>query len=373
MIENAREFYRYAPMLITQSAAYPSTARNAISDLILSTTREVVVSSAYISLAGSELLMQLLRGNCASPPSEIPKQIFAALDYGITSPEALEYWLAQAKASVYVAGAAQVRAGTLLPRRTAFHPKVYAFKFTETRANVAVGSANLTARGLTVNAEALWIQRDVSYDEVSTSLHGLHDGLEPLTAALLKSYADLRKKLPPPPALEQEIESVEPPTPPGPLRWFWSDVSAAIVDPAEHDSMWIEARSLSGGSRSQLELPRGAHRFFGFAFSDYDAHANKVTIGTPGLRRGRRFWNDKILSWHGNNDMERINLPTASQGGIPYENTAVLFRRLANQNEYELVVTPWDSDMARSWRDASTLRGLIFSVGKSSDRQVGLI
>jgi HKD family nuclease len=360
-------------MLITQSPAHPSEVRNAISDLIPSAAQEIVVSSAYISLDGSELLMQMLRTNCAAPIDQVPKRIFAALDYGITTPEALEYWMKQPNTSVQVAGAAQVQAGSLLPKRAAFHPKVYAFRSSKTRANLAVGSANLTARGFTINSEAIWVEQAVPYTQILASLDRMQGGLEPLTPALLNNYVLLRKKLPPPPELRKEVESVEPPALPGALSWFWNDVESGAVEPAQYGSMWIEARTLSGGSHSQLELPRGAHRFFGFVFDEYDAHVNKVTIGTPGLRRGLRFWEDKILSWHGNNEMERINLPTASQGGVAYENTAVLFRRLASHNEYELVVAPWDSDIARAWRDASARRGLTFRVGKNSNRQVGLI
>jgi HKD family nuclease len=360
-------------MLITQSSDHPSEVRNAISDLIPSSAQEIVVSSAYVSLDGSEILMQLIRAGCVARIDRISKRIFAALDYGITEPDALEYWLFQPNTTVAVAGVAQLQAGTLIPSRTAFHPKLYAFKQSSARVNVAVGSANLTVRGFTVNSEALWVQHDVPYAKIKTSLHRMHHGLEPLTLAIVKSYAALRKRLPPPAELKKEVERVDPPVIPGALNWFWGDVDAGVVDPARYDSMWIEARTLSGGSHSQLELPRGAHRFFGFVFNEFDSHANKVTIGTPGLRRGVRFWEDKILSWHGNNDMERFNLPTSSQGGVAYENTAVLFRRLAAQNEYELVVAPWDSDMARAWRDASTRLGLTFRIGKNSARQVGLI
>lgn len=360
-------------MLITQSSAHPSGVRNAISDLIPSTVQEIVVSSAYMSLDGSEILMHMLRASCSASIDQVPKQIFAALDYGITAPEALEYWLNQPNTLVRVAGTAQVQAGTLLPKHAAFHPKIYVFKSSKNRANLAVGSANLTGRGFTVNAEALWIERNVPYAGIVAQLTRAHTGLAPLTPALLKVYASLRKKLPPPPELRKEIDRVEAPGVLGALSWFWSDVESGAVDPAQHEGMWIEARTLSGGSHSQLELPRGAHRFFGFLFDEYDAHANKVTIGTPGLRRGVKFWGDKILSWHGNNEMERINLPTASQGGVSYENTAVLFRRVPNQEEYELVVTPWDSDMARGWRDASARRALVFRVGRNSSRQVGLL
>lgn len=79
------------------------------------------------------------------------------------------------------------------------------------------------------------------------------------------------------------------------------------------------------------------------------------------------------LTWHGNNRMERMNLPTATQGGFDYADTAVMFRRLVD-GSFELIVTPWDSDLARSWRQASALRQTLFRLGTvTTNRIVGLI
>ena len=100
--------------------------------------------------------------------------------------------------------------------------------------------------------------------------------------------------------------------------------------------------------------------------------AGQVTIGKPVLRSGPRVWDDRILKWHGHNRMERLNLPTQLQGGFEYLHSAVLFRRLRD-GSFELVVAPWDSDMARAWRKASAEKGLLFRLGKTSNRLVGLI
>ena len=43
------------------------------------------------------------------------------------------------------------------------------------------------------------------------------------------------------------------------------------------------------------------------------------------------------IPWHGNNRMERINLPTPAQGGFDYCDTAVLFRRQAEGFEIEVL------------------------------------
>lgn len=44
----------------------------------------------------------------------------------------------------------------------------------------------------------------------------------------------------------------------------------ADVNPSAHSQIWIQDAGMSGGSRTQLELPRGAHRFFGANFHGYD-------------------------------------------------------------------------------------------------------
>lgn len=90
-------------------------------------------------------------------------------------------------------------------------------------------------------------------------------------------------------------------------------------------------------------------------------------------RRGRSIWDDRRLTWHGNNKMERMNLPTAAQGGFEYADTAVMFRRLT-EGSFELIVTPWESDLARSWRLASAQRQTLFRLGTvATNRIVGLI
>jgi len=135
--------------------------------------------------------------------------------------------------------------------------------------------------------------------------------------------------------------------------------------------MWIEARRLEGGSGNQLELPRGAHRFFDFEFDQYDSPSN-VTIGQPVLVAGRKRWLDRKLSWHGDNMMERINLPTEAQGGYAYHNTFVLFRRRPG-GAFELVVSPAGSDLAKAWLASAAGFGKVYRIGQVTQRLAGFI
>ncbi|MEF2559320.1 hypothetical protein VQ044_24710, partial [Aurantimonas sp. C2-5-R2] len=172
--------------------------------------------------------------------------------------------------------------------------------------------------------------------------------------------------------IDRDIPAPPAPINVGALPLFRLIIETGAVNPANYNAMWIHGEALQGGSRNQLELPRGGHRFFGFLFTQYD-YPHNLTIGEPILRSGARAWNDRRLTWHGNNRMERMNLPTAAQGGFEYADTAVMFRRLGD-GSFELIVTPWDSDLARSWRQASAQRQTLFRLGTvATSRIVGLL
>jgi hypothetical protein len=156
------------------------------------------------------------------------------------------------------------------------------------------------------------------------------------------------------------------------LPLFRVAIETEVINPADYPAMWVHGEALQGGSSNQLELPRGGHRFFGLVFDQYD-YPHNLIIGEPVLRCGARVWSDRRLTWHGNNKMERMNLPTAAQGGFNYADSAVMFRRLTN-GSFELIVTPWESDLARSWRQASAQRQTLFRLGTvATNRVVGLL
>ena len=114
---------------------------------------------------------------------------------------------------------------------------------------------------------------------------------------------------------------------------------------------------------------RRASVFFGYEFDDYDDEHH--TLGHPELVvRGESF-TDRPLTWHGNNRMERINLPTHHQSGLRYPGTAILFRRI--EGGFNLEVRPWDSDDALAWRAESEASGHIYRLGNVSTRVCGLL
>jgi hypothetical protein len=153
------------------------------------------------------------------------------------------------------------------------------------------------------------------------------------------------------------------------LTVFYDAISSGRLDPAAYDHFWVEAGSMSsGGSHNQLELPRGANEFFGFNFHNY---GNKhEIIGRPVLTISGKSWRDRKLTWHGNNMMERINLPTRAQGGFDYRGAVVLFTRA--QQEFELLVVSDIDPLATAWRDESSGIGRVYQLGGNSNRLCGL-
>ena len=359
-------------MLIVQNHTQPARIRNAIVDLIAAGVAELKVAAAYTTASGSKILLDSVAQSVGHASfTAMPKTLVTSLDYGITEPQALADWFSLDHATVRIAGAGGIAAGTTVPSR-AFHPKVYAFHVGDQTSGVLVASANLTGRGLTNNVEAGWLYQGVPSTEVDAAFSLLCADTQPLTQDLLSAYEHLRTTQSPPTHGTDDGQPVTPFTPAiGPLPLFRQAVETGQVDLAGFDEMWVQVEALQGGSQNQLELPRRGHRFFALTFTQYDEpHA---IIGYPPLRIGSELWNNRPLTWHGNNRMERFNLPTQAQGGPDYSDSAVMFRRLSDAS-FELVATPLDSDLAHAWAHASQEAGNLFRLGAhATTRLVGLL
>ena len=356
-------------MVIVQNQSSPGTMLNGLVDAMRGGVVSVRICCAYVSMSGSKMLFEHIARSAASGNSQsINKTIVASLDFGLTEPDALRFWQDMDNSRVLVAGAPHLAAGRLTTP-AAFHPKLYIFGRQDGTAGSLVGSANLTSRGLTVNTEVGWLET-------------AHPGPEPLNAAwnaaigsavdltpeILDRYSALRRRIP----AEQrgaEMEPVEAPQVHQNRRYGL--MAEAQMDPGDFSQMWVQTLRLSGGARTQLELPRGSHRFFGPAYQGYD-YEHVKHIAKPSLVSEPSVWQERPVTWHGNNHMERINLPSANKGGYSYEDSLVLFRRI-EPNTFELRVYRWDSDAARSFVEASRLAGLLFNVGRGSPRLTGLL
>ncbi|MCC6228555.1 MAG: NgoFVII family restriction endonuclease [Phycisphaerales bacterium] len=355
--------------LLVQDDTNAGLVLDGILSLATDAVESLRIAVAYTTYGGAELLVSSIRQRVPAAAWEgLHKVLITSVDFGLTEPSALEYWGSQTNASVLLANAQLLQGGHLRPAR-AFHPKLYLFD-QPGRQSLVVGSANLTRRALTVNTEIVSLSRDTPTPFTHAQWELLANRAVPLTAHLLQRYIDLRPGEPVVPP-----DDVPPPiqVPIGTLPVFPEEVEAGRLDPSTFRRFWVEAGSMStGGSRNILELPRYANRFFGFAFADY--REELVVIGAPVLDFRANRWIDRELAWHGApqmNKMERLKLPTQAQGGVSYENTAVLFSR--RENVFELLVSPWDSPLAAAWRNASARIARTYRLGIRGTRICGLL
>lgn len=354
--------------VIHQSPSHPDEISFALRDLIHGELSRVRVAVAYATRAGCETLIGAMRdkiGNSASAGT--PKLLVTSLDFGHTEPEALSYWRDLSNSEVRIANLHRAHGSIrLAAAKTSFHPKAYLFDYPH-RVGALIGSANLTRRALSVNTESAIADAMADRQAIDRLWTESWASGEPLTDVLLGEYREARHNRP--------VPNLDPPVTLQPLPSGIGRLFDAIeqqgLDASQFQSFWIQSGSMSsGGSQSQLELPRGANQFFGFQFSGYDlSHA---TIGNLTLTSGGRAWSDRTITWHGHNKMERLNLPTMTQGGYAYTDTAILFRR-AGQG-FEFALSPWGSDRPNAWITASANNSTLFRVGQTAtSRMCGLL
>lgn len=356
-------------MFIVQNRAQPGEIQNALHDLMRDGVESVRVCSAYVTRKGSELLYDAIRrSNPNADQDSVSKTIVASLDFGTTEPQALEYWREIPGSQIWVAGADLLERGNLNPK-VAFHPKVFAFGRPNGTVGSLTGSANLTSRGLTINSEAAWcVSEHRSHHEVDAAWRSITQGTTRLTQDLLDRYRSLRERTI---RGQRARETQRVPEPEIGQLGDYQPFGEAVANPGRYGRMWIEARQLQGGSHTQLELPRGSHSFFGAM--QIPAEADQVVhLAELVLTSGQTSWPNCPLTWHPNNQMERINLPSRARGGYDYGDSLILFRRLED-GRFELQVHPWDSDSCRAFVEASRMGELLFWVGRKSDRLYGLL
>lgn len=350
-------------MLIVQSPVRANAVLEAILDSVGEDTQSFNMAVAYATYEGARTLVDGLQAKIGTSWGSIPKAVVTCFDFGHTEPDALMYL----SDGGFQVGIANLGAGStirLRPNPSAFHPKVYIAP-TAVEARFVVGSANLSRRALTVNTEAVSASLLTGADAWREVWAHLTGRSVKLSDELLNAYRAIRPErweiplAPEPP--------IPPPAPPAALPVFRDEVEDGL-DPGEYAAFWVDVGYSSGGSGNQLELPRLGHRFFGFYFDDYGT--DHVTIGEPEITAGTDQWT-RPLTWHGSNRMERINLPTAAQGGFEYRNRVVLFERAGES--FEITVADTGSGRATRWRDESAALGRLFRVSNGSDRLCGLL
>jgi hypothetical protein len=232
----------------------------------------------------------------------------------------------------------------------------------------------LTRGALTVNTEVGVVVSEAVGGTIDVAWETLLATSEVLDERLLKQYERNRNP--------QPNESASLPTSSDghdreQIAVFADAVQAGEVRPDLYNALWVETGTMSSsGSRSQLELPRYACRFFGFSFNRYIR--TQATIGEVEISiDGAGAWT-RSLAWHGDNGMERINLPTprmleqASISGWNWADKVVLFQRAAGNTFVLTAVTP-DSSDAHVWQQESAANNNMYRLGYNSTRLCGLI
>lgn len=320
---------------------------------------ELKFAVAYVTYRGAHALVsRLARRVGQSRWRAIPKTAIATTDFHMTEPRALRYLRAEGFA---------VHLSSVRPAN--FHPKLYAFA-SGSDLDVLVGSANLTVAALSNNVEAGAVLRLGPSDWFDSSWDRLLDASVELTDEVLEDYSAQRRSAPPRIRPDRVVRAPRPIAATA-LVSFPEAVALGDLDPSQFDSLWVEAGSMrSGGSNNQLELPRGASRFFGFPEHEPSEHL----FGYPVLFSGGREWSDRGLTWHAQgkmNQMERLNLPTRKEGGFDYAHMVILFTRVGLR--YQLSVAEPGSPFANAWRLASRRARHEYGLGKrNSPRTCGL-
>lgn len=349
--------------IIYQNPAQANVVLEALSNAVSPATTAFRAAVAYVTREGARRLVLELADRVGETWPAMPKILVTCFDFGTTEPAALEYLLAEGF-EVRIANLGADGTIRIMSNPSSFHPKLY-LATTDSTVHAVIGSANLSRRALSVNTEAVTAV-DLDPSDAEATWSGIVADSVELTSELLEAYREMRpsqRKAPPP-----DEPPVPPSASPDALEAFRDVVEAGDVNPAEQQAFWVEVGGPSGGSGSQLELPRLAHRFFGYNFDDYDDTHH--TIGHPVLRVGTQCY-DRPLTWHGNNRMERINLPTTTQSGLEYARQVVLFQR--SGESFEIAVAAPDSARAERWIEESAAAGTLYRFSGTSNRRCGLI
>ncbi len=350
-------------MLIYQNPVHANSILEAISGCVGTETTAYRVAVAYVTREGARTLIAAIADQAGENWPSIPKAVVTCFDFGHTEPGALEF-LQENGFEVRIANLEADGKVRLRPNPSGFHPKLYlAYRLGRVRA--VVGSANLSRRALSVNAEAASVM-DLGLEEAEQIWKELEAGSVLLSEEMLSAYKEYR------PRQRAATRQDEPPVPrqgePDDLPIFKKAVEDGVVNPNEHQALWVEAGGMSGGSGNQLELPRLAQRFFGFQFDQYDDEHQR--IGEPMLKANAGSW-ARPLTWHSRNGMERINLPTTAQSGLEYTYQIVLFQR--SGTAFEITVAAPESARSASWIEESAASGRLFRLSANSPRRCGLI
>ncbi len=328
--------------------------------LIAQGTQEATLEGALAEVAGANNFDRLhvavayatkqglltLRASLGGFPAK--SRWVIGLDDAITQPEALNYLMALP--------GAKLRLAQLAPDRR-FHPKLYLLRQSQDDAVAisAIGSGNMTLRGLRRNGEAAVMLSAESIDDAAALkaqweiLWSLGtDATQPIIQAYANSYRQAKKQR----AKVVDLGVAPPePEPDAP-------VPVAVVfdgNPAKATVAWTEGASPSAGGRD-LEFPRAMMPFFGLTNSPVNKRfrmANgKIFLLTFTMRADNQMWRllfsrDAVFAGSGRESLRPVT------GTSNRSDLAIVFERSGNGADYDVRFVqigsaPYNALVARS-------------------------
>lgn len=314
---------------------------------------------AYVSLAGLEAAIVPLE--VLPEHRQMRKRWVVGLHNGITEPAALEqiYTSPNTRARVYLPPG-KLTYKSLLDRRK-LHAKSVCL-YAPGQALFVCSSANMTSAAVGPDCTNFEAGIAVSLGrQPAASLAAEHrrwfgalwQHSVPLTDSFIEDYAVLRRK-----ALAQN---------PFLLTQVDDHPESTIGD---RECLWIEAGSMSGGDRNQVEFGPLLARFFG----QLQRASVLKRLRWGQVERADRPLSHKITKW--GTDIWRFSLITSNQGGPSYQGQIVHFRRCTDgDGEYfEVEVAAPGSTRAARWRNLADRSGTraMTGLGRSGARQYGV-
>lgn len=321
---------------------------------------ELYVAVAYATKQGLLTLQAALGGIPAK------SRWVVGLDDAITQPEALNYLMALP--------GAKLRLAKLSPERR-FHPKLYCLKQTQDNdvAVSAIGSGNMTLRGLRHNGEAAVLLTAESSEDAAAmraQWRTLWSLGEDATQSMIQTYAGTYKQ-----ATKQRAKVVElgvappEPEPDAPVP------AAAVFDgsPANATVAWTEGASPSAGGRD-LEFPRAMMPFFRLDETPVDKRfrmANgQVFSLTFTMRPDNQMWRllfsrDAIFAGIGRENLRPL------AGTSNRSDLTIVFERSGNGADYNVQLVPIGSAPYDTLVERSKATGIIERTRNPGGRNFG--
>lgn len=290
------------------------------------------VAMAYASATGVDQVGKMLEKSSPGWAS-CEKRWLISIDFGRTSPAALEALAKLPRSTVRVFDGAYVVKQAGFRPRSVFHPKIYLANNPDTGDyGMCLGSGNLTASGsfsgIEANVNLVFPALGAARSQKAKirELLGWYKDLWKRSSNLSDVIADYRSSWKPqfsPP--EETVEESDILT----GRPANEDIADALDQFLGARAFWVETQKLYENLTSrklgnQLDLPRGTRTFFGFPITDVDTNTPfgvvKAQIsGYRAVDRTMRF---------GDNFMDKFNLPVPGKDGpAAYDYSYVVFQK----------------------------------------------